>query len=36
VAIGRDEMRSVLNWLDPAQDPRITIGVGSPGLIAAS
>jgi L,D-peptidoglycan transpeptidase YkuD (ErfK/YbiS/YcfS/YnhG family) len=33
VAIGRDEMRSILTWLDPAADPRITIGVGSPGLL---
>ena len=29
VAIGRDEMRSVLNWLDPAAAPKITIGVGN-------
>lgn len=36
VAIGRDEMKSVLTWLDPAQAPRITIGVGSPGLVKAS
>lgn len=35
VAIGRDEMRSILGWLDPAADPRITIGVGDPSLIAA-
>lgn len=35
VAIGRDEMKSILNWLDPAQDPRITIGVGQPSLVAA-
>ena len=35
VAIGRDEMRSLLAWLDPAADPRITIGVGSPGLLTA-
>ncbi|WP_236147638.1 L,D-transpeptidase [Mycolicibacterium sp. CH28] len=33
VAIGRDEMRSILTWLDPAADPRITIGVGAPSLI---
>jgi L,D-peptidoglycan transpeptidase YkuD (ErfK/YbiS/YcfS/YnhG family) len=33
VAIGRDEMRSILTWLDPAASPRITIGVGSPSLI---
>lgn len=30
VAIGHDEMRSVLNWLDPSASPRITIGVGTP------
>ena len=36
VAIGRDEMKSVLTWLDPSQSPRITIGVGSPGLVKAS
>ncbi len=35
VAIGREEMRSILTWLDPAAAPRITIGVGDPGLIAA-
>lgn len=29
VAIGRDEMRSVLRWLDPAASPHITIGVGA-------
>jgi L,D-peptidoglycan transpeptidase YkuD (ErfK/YbiS/YcfS/YnhG family) len=33
VAIGRDEMRSVLAWLDPAASPRITVGVGSPSLV---
>ncbi|AQT83174.1 hypothetical protein B1R94_28080 [Mycolicibacterium litorale] len=33
VAIGREEMRSILNWLDPAADPLITIGVGSPSLL---
>lgn len=33
VAIGRDEMRTVLKWLDPSADPRITIGVGSPSLV---
>ena len=32
VAIGRDEMRSVLNWLDPSASPQITIGVGTPSL----
>lgn len=36
VAIGRDEMKSVLTWLDPAQSPRITIGVGTPSLVKAS
>lgn len=30
VAIGRDEMRSILNWFDPAANPQITIGVGDP------
>lgn len=29
VAIGRDGMRSVLRWLDPAASPQITIGVGA-------
>jgi L,D-peptidoglycan transpeptidase YkuD (ErfK/YbiS/YcfS/YnhG family) len=29
VAIGKDEMRSVLTWLDPADSPHITIGVGA-------
>lgn len=33
VAIGRDEMRSVLNWLDPQAAPKITIGVGTPSLV---
>ena len=33
VAIGRDEMRSVLNWLDPSASPQITIGVGNPSLL---
>jgi len=33
VAIGRDEIRSVLNWLDPSASPQITIGVGEPSLI---
>ncbi len=33
VAIGRDEMRSVLKWLDPAASPKITIGVGTPSLV---
>lgn len=35
VAIGRDEMRAVLKWLDPAASPRITIGVGNPSLVSA-
>ncbi|AQA06764.1 hypothetical protein BVC93_27115 [Mycobacterium sp. MS1601] len=29
VTIGRDEMRSILTWLDPADSPEITIGVGA-------
>jgi L,D-peptidoglycan transpeptidase YkuD (ErfK/YbiS/YcfS/YnhG family) len=33
VAIGRDEMRSVLTWLDPSASPAITIGVGNPSLV---
>jgi L,D-peptidoglycan transpeptidase YkuD (ErfK/YbiS/YcfS/YnhG family) len=28
VAIGRNEMRSILQWLNPAASPRISIGVG--------
>jgi L,D-peptidoglycan transpeptidase YkuD (ErfK/YbiS/YcfS/YnhG family) len=36
VAIGRDEMKSILTWLDPAAAPRITIGVGTPSLISNS
>ncbi len=36
VAIGRDEMRQILTWLDPAANPKITVGVGSPGLVTAS
>lgn len=35
VGIGRPEMKSLLTWLDPAANPRITIGVGEPGLLAA-
>jgi L,D-peptidoglycan transpeptidase YkuD (ErfK/YbiS/YcfS/YnhG family) len=31
VAIGRDQMQAVLQWLDPAAHPRITIGVGLTG-----
>ncbi|MBB2990764.1 L,D-peptidoglycan transpeptidase YkuD (ErfK/YbiS/YcfS/YnhG family) [Mycolicibacterium iranicum] len=31
VAIDRDQMRSVLQWLDPAAHPHITIRVGSDG-----
>ena len=34
VAIGRNEMKSLLTWLDPAANPRITIGVGNPGLVS--
>ncbi len=33
VGIGRDEMRTLLAWLDPAAAPKITIGVGSPSLV---
>lgn len=33
VGIGRDEMRTVLNWLDPSAAPQITIGVGEPSLV---
>jgi hypothetical protein len=33
VAIGPDEMRSVLAWLDPSASPAITIGVGNPSLV---
>ncbi|WP_313676534.1 L,D-transpeptidase family protein [Mycolicibacterium sp.] len=36
VAIGREEMKSVLTWLDPAASPRITIGVGQPSLVRNS
>lgn len=36
VAIGREEMKSILTWLDPAQSPRITVGVGTPSLVKAS
>jgi len=35
VAVGRDEMRSILQWLDPAQHPQITIGVDVDGPPAA-
>lgn len=35
VGIGRDEMKSVLTWLDPAASPQITIGVGDPSLVPA-
>ena len=35
VAIPRDQMRQVLTWLDPAQNPQITVGVGDPGLLPA-
>lgn len=30
VAIGWNEMRSVLTWLDPAASPEITVGVNAP------
>ncbi|MFG1934090.1 L,D-transpeptidase [Mycobacterium sp. NPDC048908] len=36
IAIGRDDMRSVLNWLDPSASPVITVGVATPSLTAAS
>jgi L,D-peptidoglycan transpeptidase YkuD (ErfK/YbiS/YcfS/YnhG family) len=36
VAIGREEMKSVLTWLDPAAAPRITVGVGNPALVSAT
>ena len=36
VAIGRNEMKSVLTWLDPAATPRITVGVGTPSLVGAT
>ncbi|MGU3498376.1 L,D-transpeptidase family protein [Mycobacterium sp. C31M] len=29
IAVGRDDMRTLLQWLDPAASPRITIGVGT-------
>jgi L,D-peptidoglycan transpeptidase YkuD (ErfK/YbiS/YcfS/YnhG family) len=35
VAIGREEMKSVLTWLDPDASPRITVGVGNPALVSA-
>lgn len=35
VAIARDQMRSVLEWLDPAAHPQITIGIGLEGPPAA-
>ncbi|WP_304105957.1 L,D-transpeptidase [Mycolicibacterium bacteremicum] len=28
IAVARDDMRTLLQWLDPAASPRITIGVG--------
>ena len=34
VGIGRDEMKSILTWLDPGANPQITIGVGTPTLVA--
>lgn len=36
VAVGRNEMKSLLTWLDPAANPRITIGVGDPALLPTS
>ncbi len=35
VAVGRQEMKSLLTWLDPAASPRITVGVGNPGLVSS-
>lgn len=35
VAIAREQMRSVLEWLDPTTHPRITIGIGLDGPPAA-
>ena len=35
VAIDRNDMKSLLTWLDPAANPRITIGVGNPSLVSA-
>ena len=35
VAIDRNDMKSLLAWLDPAANPRITIGVGNPSLVSA-
>lgn len=29
IAVGRDDMRTLLQWLDPAASPRITIAVGT-------
>jgi len=34
VAVGKEEMRQILTWLDPAANPRITIGVGDPALVS--
>jgi len=35
VAVGKEEMRQLLTWLDPAANPRITVGVGTPSLVTA-
>ena len=35
VAIGREQMNTILTRLDPAANPRITVGVGEPGLLPA-
>ncbi|WP_242453753.1 hypothetical protein [Mycolicibacterium sp. P9-64] len=35
VAIGRDQMKSILQWLDPSAHPQIIIGVGLVGPPAA-
>jgi len=31
VAVDRDQMKSVLQWLDPSANPQITIGVDVAG-----
>ncbi|MGU3653392.1 L,D-transpeptidase family protein [Mycolicibacterium sp. A43C] len=32
IAVARDDMRALLQWLDPAASPRITIGIGDQAL----
>lgn len=34
IAVARDDMRALLQWLDPAASPRITIGIGDQALPA--